>query len=120
MRAVCLSLSLGLLGALAAGCGNPYQTGAPAGGGKEAAEHAPAGKPGAEAVTRKIIYTAQVELVVEGLDQAEQQLLQFVKEQGGYVARSEVQGSPGWPRSGTWTVRVPVDHFNAFMGAIAR
>jgi hypothetical protein len=81
---------------------------------------APERKAVEEAVPRKIIYTAQVELLVEGLEQAEEQLMRFVKEQGGYVARSEVQSSPGWQRTGTWTVRVPVDHFDAFMAAVAQ
>jgi hypothetical protein len=117
MRAVLLSL--GLLVELAAGCGRPNLMAPQAGAVKEAPQAAPAGQPAAEAVPRKIIYTAQADLVVEDLDEAEQQLMRFVKEQGGYVARSEVQGSPGWPRTGSWTVRVPVDHFNAFTAAVA-
>jgi hypothetical protein len=71
-------------------------------------------------VPRKIVYTAHVELVVEDFGEAEEQVRDLLKEEGGYVAKSEIQGSPGSPRRGTWTVRVPVDHFDAFMKAVTR
>ena len=69
---------------------------------------------------RKIIYRANVEMVVDDLEKAEQELNQILNEQGGYVAKSEVRGSPGSPRSGTWTVRVPVEHFPVFMEAAGK
>jgi hypothetical protein len=79
------------------------------------------GKPAAqEAVPRKIIYTAQVDLVVDDFEKAEQKLKELIQEQKSYVARSELRGSPGLPRSGSWTVRVPVDHFDTFMEAVAK
>jgi hypothetical protein len=73
-----------------------------------------------EAVPRKIIYTAQVDIVVDDFEKAEQGVKELVEEQKSYLARSEMRGSPGSPRSGSWTVRVPVDHFNAFMEAVAK
>jgi hypothetical protein len=71
--------------------------------------------PAAEAMPRRIIYTAEVNLVAEDLSKAEQALRRLVKEHRGYLAEDEVAGSPGQPRSGHWKVRVPVDRFDAFM-----
>jgi hypothetical protein len=84
------------------------------------AEQAPAGKEeqANKPSPRKIIYKAQVELIVEDFEQASTRLLALVKERpGAYVAKSDVQGTPGSPRVGVWTVRVPVDHFDAFLAA---
>ncbi len=69
-------------------------------------------------IARKIIYTATIDLVVEEFDRSQEQLLQMLKEQGGYVAHSETRGIPGQKRSGSWTVRVPIEHFDAFLAAI--
>lgn len=74
----------------------------------------------AEQRPRKIIYTAQVELVVEDLAKGEEELKRLIQDQKAYVAKSEMRGSPGSPRSGSWTIRVPVDHFDVFMEAIAQ
>jgi len=75
---------------------------------------------GKEAVARKIIYKAQVEVIVEDFEKASADLRRMVKERpGGYVAKSDIQGTPGSPRVGVWTVRVPVDHFDTFLSAVA-
>src|ERR1700687_2475225 len=66
-------------------------------------------KPATEA-PRKIIYTAQIELIADDFDKIEQELDQLVKDHEAYVAKSDTHGSPGVPRSGTWTIRVPVKH----------
>jgi len=43
---------------------------------------------------------------VEGFDQASAGLLRLVKKRpGAYVAKSDVQGTPGSPRVGVWTLR---------------
>lgn len=128
MRA--FSLCLGLLILTAIGCGNPAP--APKAAKAPMAMQEPAGakkdkgakqanqKPEAEkAVARKIIYTAQVHLLVDKLDDAAKRLLQLVKEQEGYLAKSDAQTTPGEPRQGHWTVRIPVAHFDAFMEAVA-
>jgi hypothetical protein len=88
------------------------------------ADRKPAGNPAAPAADqpapRKIIYTGAVDLIVDDFDKAEQQLRQLVEENQGYLANSEIQNHPGVPRSGTWTVRVPTKHFDAFMQAVVR
>jgi hypothetical protein len=74
--------------------------------------------PGAAKPTpRKIIYTGNVDLIVDDFDKAEQQLRQLVEEHEGHLAKSQIYNRPGSPRSGEWTVRVPSKHFAAFMQA---
>ncbi len=69
---------------------------------------------------RKIIYNARVELVVEDLTTVVDDLTGLVKTHGGYVAETDVSGSAGGQRRGMWKVRVPVDRFDAFLGAVAK
>jgi hypothetical protein len=97
------------------------QEAAPAG--KEAAQ-APAQAPAKGAaredpVDRKIIYTANMDVVVEDFEDAVEQMRRLIKENKGYIAKSDIVGSPGIPRSGTWTLRVPVDHFEDFLKAVS-
>src|SRR6202011_3620745 len=122
MRHFYVWLSIGLL--LIIGCGSKMAkraVRAPNADADEAAQGGlvDAGKPAAP-VPRKIIYTARVELIVEGLDKAEQEIPRLIQEQHAYVAKSEIEGSPGSPRSGTWTVRVPANRFPAFMDAVGK
>ena len=61
--------------------------------------------------TRKIIYTAQVDLVAEDFTPIQAEVEALVHRLGGYVSHSKVTGSPGAARTGTWTLRVPVEHY---------
>jgi len=70
-------------------------------------------------LARKIIYTASLSLVVEELSKAQKNLARLVRERGGYIAETNVGGSSGSPRQGTWKVRIPVDQYEAFMTAAA-
>jgi hypothetical protein len=72
----------------------------------------------ATSIPRKIIYTAEVELTVEDLSAAGKKLLALVQRHGGYVASTRVGGSPGAPRKGEWTLRVPVERFDPFRSAL--
>jgi hypothetical protein len=74
----------------------------------------------AQAFKRMIIYNGNVEVIVDDFDEAEKQLNALVEEYEGRLASSETQGNPGTPRSGTWTVRVPAEHFRDFMEALKR
>jgi len=74
----------------------------------------------ASAVPRKIIYTAEVDLVVENLSLAQQKLSQLVKANRGYISDTSVGGESGSKRSGTWKVRVPVENYDAFMAGATR
>jgi hypothetical protein len=74
--------------------------------------------PDAAALQRKIIYTAEVDLVVEDFDPIPDRVEQLAKRFGGFVANSNVSGSPGYPRDGRWKVRVPVDRYEEFVAAV--
>ena len=71
-----------------------------------------------DAAKRKIVYRADVDLVVEQFEPLPEQIEAAVKQHGGFVSASNITGSPGQPRSGRWTVRVPVDRFSEFLAAV--
>jgi hypothetical protein len=77
-------------------------------------ENAPA------AIARKIILRAEVTLAAENLTTAEQTLRQLVRQHRGYISGINISGATGGPRSGTWTIRVPSERFDAFMSAATR
>lgn len=67
------------------------------------------------AADRKIIYNADVSMIVESLDPIEASIAQLVERSRGYIADQNVTGSPGAPRSARWKVRIPVEVFEAFL-----
>ncbi len=69
---------------------------------------------------RKIIYEAQVTLVVEDFSETEREVPELVKQHGGYSAEVEVDRTQGERLSGRWVVRIPVDQYDAFLGAISK
>jgi hypothetical protein len=73
-----------------------------------------------EVIPTKIIYTADIELVVGKLDSAKTELLKQVKARRGYVAEMTVNGTAGSPREGTWKLRIPVSQYEAFVADISR
>jgi hypothetical protein len=73
--------------------------------------------PGVGALQRKIIYTADIELVVENFSDVPARLDELVRQNEGYVASSNLGGSAGDRRSGTWKVRVPALRFDVFVNA---
>jgi hypothetical protein len=130
MRCSLVLLALGLC--LGVGCGGqaPNLTNTDAGLDDQVVKQQPAaGRPARAPAAakaeeapapRKIIYTGKVDLIVDDFDRTEQQLRDLLKEQNGYVAKSEVAGTPGSPRRGSWTVRVPADKFDEFVAALGR
>lgn len=76
--------------------------------------------PALKAVARKIIYTAEVSMVVEKLAPAQQKLMELVRKQGGYIAETNISGSSGEPRNGSWTIRVPVGGYQNFLDAVSK
>lgn len=71
-----------------------------------------------EPVKRRIIYRADVDLVVEQFEPLPERVEELVRQHGGFVSASSIAGSPGRPRSGRWTIRVPVDRFSEFLAAV--
>ena len=81
------------------------------------------GEAAAPPVTRKIIYTSQIDVVVENLTSAQERLaklIESVREQGGYLSRQEMIGSVGSHRRGSWTVRVPLAQFDGFVAEVEK
>lgn len=69
----------------------------------------------AEAIQRQIIYTATLQLIVEEFDGVPEKVETLASLHGGFVADSSLRGSSGTPRSGTWTIRVPVKEYGSFL-----
>jgi hypothetical protein len=75
----------------------------------------PAIPEGVPAISRKIVYDAQVDLVVEDVNPIAKKLTSLVQDARGYVADENTIGSPGSQRSMRWKIRVPVDQFESFV-----
>ncbi|HUT89665.1 MAG TPA: DUF4349 domain-containing protein [Thermoguttaceae bacterium] len=88
--------------------------------GRDAGGEAESGQalPTQGALNRKIIYTATVDLVVEDFAPIPNQVEEVAKQFGGFVANSNVSGSPGYPRRGEWTLRVPVERYEEFLAEV--
>jgi hypothetical protein len=83
----------------------------------EARQPSSAAMPANSTDRRKIIYRATVELVVDNFDPVQKNVDVLVEQFHGYLAKSNISGRPGVPRSGRWTIRVPVEEYNDFMAA---
>lgn len=68
-------------------------------------------------IERKIIYTAKVELQVEQFDDVPKRVKSIVEQHDGFIANSELTGTPGRPRRGHWTARIPVSQYESFLSA---
>ena len=66
-------------------------------------------------VRPKIIYTADLSVVVEDFAAAEAALPKLADTLGGYLASANVDRSSGRRLRGTWVVRVPVGNYDAFL-----
>lgn len=69
----------------------------------------------ADAMARKIIYTAELDLVVEDFNPVPALVEQLVKRYQGFIADSDVSGKSGERRRGVWKVRIPADGFGSFL-----
>jgi hypothetical protein len=78
----------------------------------------PIGGSAAPAIARKIIYDAQVDLIVESVDPVARKVSTLVQDARGYIAEQSVTGSPGSQRSMRWRFRIPVEQFDHFVDAI--
>ena len=58
---------------------------------------------------RKIIYTAELLLIVNDFPAVEREIPKLVKQYGGYLADASVSRSKGEQRYGRWQTRIPVD-----------
>jgi hypothetical protein len=77
-------------------------------------------QPAAETIARKIIYRANVDLIVDDLPTAEQKLDELLKRHHGLMASSEMSGTSGATRSASWRLRIPVSAFAEFVSEVAK
>ncbi len=68
---------------------------------------------------RKIIYQAEVDLVVEDFTSLAKAVPELVERYNGYIADANVQSTQGANRRGRWQVRIPTDSFNAFLDDVS-
>ena len=67
---------------------------------------------------RKIIYTADLDLVVDDFQGFEKQLPQVIEAAGGFVASRKTDRRHGDHRQGSWTIRVPVAKYDSLLSGI--
>ena len=96
--------------------GAPKLPNAPQAGGK--ADGKPADGQKDEPISRKIIYTAVVEVVVKDVEQVAAEVNRIVEEIKGYIAKSDITGQVGTRRTATWTLKVPVEKFPDVLRAL--
>ncbi|MFP6613831.1 MAG: DUF4349 domain-containing protein [Pirellulales bacterium] len=64
---------------------------------------------------RKIVYTASVEIVIEDFDVLEGDLKKLIDQYKGHISNSNTHVAHRDRREGRWTIRVPVENFDAFL-----
>ena len=67
----------------------------------------------AAALSRKIIYDGEVDLIVKDVDPVGKQVVTLVQDARGYIAEQSTTGSPGSQRAMRWKLRVPVEQFES-------
>lgn len=72
------------------------------------------------AIVRKIIYNADVHLIVDNFETGETQLKRLITQYNGQIASSDQRGQSGSQRTGHWKVRIPVENFDAFKAAVEK
>jgi hypothetical protein len=69
---------------------------------------------------RKIVYNAEVRLVVKDLAEAVRELKQLVKEHDAFFATADTSVLTGAPPQGSWRIRVPVERFDSFLDGVVK
>jgi len=67
------------------------------------------------ALSRKIIYDGEINLIVKDVDPIAKQVVTFIQDARGYIAEQSTTGSPGSQRSMRWKLRVPVEQFESLV-----
>ncbi|MFO0919256.1 MAG: DUF4349 domain-containing protein [Planctomycetaceae bacterium] len=119
-------LSMALMALLWSGCGKMEpgnrlaQADAGAGQLVQAAGQGNPPAAGPAEAKRKIIYTADVVLVTESLDDFRDRLTSSLEQYQGFIAAQQMTGRSGSQRMGTWTARLPAEQFSKFLEQLAR
>ena len=72
----------------------------------------------APGISRKIIYDAQVDVIVDSVEPVSRKVGTLVQDARGYIAEQSVTGSPGTLRSMRWRIRVPVEAFESLVNSV--
>lgn len=72
----------------------------------------------AKPASRKIIYTASIELIVSDFDTVRDQVSKIAEQHDGFIGNSKLETSTGDRRRATWTLRVPVGKFRPVMASL--
>jgi hypothetical protein len=78
-----------------------------------------AGMPSSASVQRRVIYNAELSLVVTDFSTLESELPKLVKQHDGYLADVQVDRTQGESRSGRWQARIPIDRYDSFLDAVS-
>ena len=81
--------------------------------------NAPAAAPVSPDITRMVVHTANIELSVKSLAETQTSVERITDEVKGYIAKSDIAGSSGDRRAGTWTLKVPVGQYRETLGKLA-
>lgn len=68
---------------------------------------------------RKIIYTADVHLVVKEFAEFERQITSLIGSHGGFAAERSTDRTHGNHRGGRWEIRVPVENYDRFLSGLS-
>jgi hypothetical protein len=75
-------------------------------------------KPASPPAQRKIIYNAELQLVVKELDQVGKRIQEIVAAHSGFISHSNIDTSRGAYRTGNWTARIPTDRYTEFLNEV--
>lgn len=70
--------------------------------------------------SRRIIFDADIRLVVKKVADAENEINKYLKQVDGYIAEASVDRTQGEELTGHWKVRVPVNKFDSFLDEVAK
>lgn len=69
---------------------------------------------------RRIIYTAELEIVVPSFDGVPAKMKSLVNSCGGYVSSANLDRLQGERRHASWVVRVPVENYDRFLDEVSQ
>jgi Domain of unknown function (DUF4349) len=71
------------------------------------------------AAERKIIFNGVLEVEVKNFGAAHKDVNNLMKLHGAFYSKTEIRGDSGKKRVGTFTIKVPVEHFQTLLDSIA-
>ena len=73
-----------------------------------------------ESVIQKIIYDTNISMRTESFNGVATEVIQLTEQCGGFIAAAKLSGASGDQRSGSWTIRLPVEQYRAFLDSVGR